>query len=197
MEKMTSKISERVDGRNVAIGTVEYLVPTLAELGVQDATIVEIKDGEETYRGYTDTKFQYLYDAVQAQVLSFLRGRLKPKSIEFKDGHTAWTTVEEIIEPASLQRGGGMILRKQFTAAFNAFFSTLGKSAKLVAQMAAFAAGPNNKVFPAASAKGKEIFLKYLTQFFAACSEDEQAKYADIFETLNVLCNESVEVIDE
>lgn len=197
MEKQVSTISERVNGKNVKIGDVEYLVPTLEELDVTGATIAEIKDGDETYRGYTNPKHQYLYDAVQAQVLSFLRGRLKPKSIEFKDGHVAWTTVEEILEPASLQRGGGMILRKQFAQAFNTFFATLGKSAKLAAQMSAFAAGPNNKVFPAASAKGKEIFLKYLTAFFAACTEDEQTKYADIIETLSNLCAESVEVIDE
>lgn len=196
MEKITTKISETVKdtktGKNVRkeIGNVEYLVPTLADFGITSAT--EIREEPEKELDYKEPAFSWLFSAIISACRATLTSRLQPQSVEYKQGQSAWTTLEELITSSGGAKGAHFVIKREFTESFSAYIKSLGKSPAWTAAMQGLGVLPTNtKATPAlaeSTAGNKAVFLKHLTNYFEQLSAEDKIKFAAIFTDLCDLC---------
>ena len=193
--KIGTTISETVEksGKKERqwVGKVEYLVPLLDEFGIN----AEYKTDDDGEVSYVDTKLDWLYGAVKAAVRSLLVSRLEPRSVKFREGYSAWTDFATMVATSG-NRGAGLVLRREFIAAFTAFIAKLGKSEKWSNAMVGFAS--NAKALAGTTVGNKEVFQKNLNKFFDQLTEDEQEKFAGIIaELVKVSSAEELSLEDE
>ncbi len=197
MEKITTVISETVKGADgkgerKEIGKVDFLVPTLDEFGITG----EIKRDEKTNElSYTDAKLNWLYNACIAAARATLSGKLEPKSVKFKEGHSTWTDFAGMIATSG-NRGAALELRRNFLAAFSAFVLKLGKSEKWSGAMIAFAS--KSQALANTTAGNKAVFSDKLNEFFDTLAEADKVRFQGIIgELAKVASGEEIDLEDD
>jgi len=177
----THKVQERQKGddgkgKNVEIGAVSYLVPTLQAFGIPAADGEPTAD-EEGDLIYKNKVSQWLWEAIQAAVKAQLVSFLQPKSIELKEGCKLWTRVEELVAGSSAvsQKGAVLKLRADFKAAWAAYITGLKKSPAVTAAFIALGSDFPTKgkdcALSVSSAGNKAAVARHLTAFFDGLNE--------------------------
>lgn len=204
----THKVQERQKGddgkgKNVEIGAVSYLVPTLQAFGIPAAggepTVDD--DGDLIYKNKVS---QWLWEAIQAAVKAQLVSFLQPKSTELKEGCKLWSTVEELVAGSSAvsQKGATLKLRADFKAAWAAYITGLKKSPAVTAAFIALGSDFPTKgkdcALSVSSAGNKAAVARHLTAFFDGLSEADQEKFGDIVADFAAICTaEEQDLSDE
>ena len=200
METVKTTISKSAGKgqKRVELGEMEYLLPTLAEFGIPTGT--EVRD-EEGNLDYEEKPISFVWSPVCTALRAALTNRLKPQSVEFKDGQKAWSTVEELITSAGGAKGAHFTVKRDFKVAFDAYVASLGKSAGWTSAVQTLALLPNSKsVQPALAAKdsaSKKVFAKHLSNFIGSLSEADQAKFSGICTELAECCETVEETLDD
>ena len=180
----THKVQERQKGddgkgKNVEIGAVSYLVPTLQAFGIPAAGGEPTAD-EEGDLIYKNKVSQWLWEAIQAAVKAQLVSFLQPKSIELKEGCKLWASVDELVAGSSAvsQKGVVLKLRADFKAAWAAYITGLKKSPAVTAAFIALGSDFPTKgkdcALSVSSAGNKAAVARHLTAFFDGLSEADQ-----------------------
>ena len=192
----THKVQERQKGddgkgKNVEIGAVSYLVPTLQAFGILAEGPKTDGDGDLIY----DNKIsQWLWEAIQSAVKSQLVAFLQPKSTELKEGCKLWSTVEELVAGSSAvsQKGATLKLRADFKAAWASYITGLKKSPAVTAAFIALGSDFPTKgkdcALSVSSAGNKAAVARHLTAFFDGLSEADQEKFGDIVADFAAIC---------
>jgi hypothetical protein len=192
----THKVQERQKGgagkgKNVEIGVVSYLVPTLQAFGILAEGPKTDDDGDLIY----DNKIsQWLWEAIQSAVKSQLISFLQPKSTELKEGCKPWTSVDELVAGSSAvsQKGATLKLRADFKAAWASYITGLKKSPAVTAAFIALGSDFPTKgkdcALSVSSAGNKAAVARHLTAFFDGLSEADQEKFGDIVADFAAIC---------
>lgn len=202
----THKVQERQKGddgkgKNVEIGAVSYLVPTLQSFGIPAQGPKTDDDGDLVYENKVS---QWLWEAVQSAVKSQLISFLQPKSTELKEGCKLWSTVEELVVGSSAvsQKGATLKLRADFKAAWASYITGLKKSPAVTAAFIALGSDFPTKgkdcALSVSSAGNKAAVARHLTAFFDGLSEADQEKFGDIVADFAAICTaEEQDLSDE
>ena len=188
-------------GKNVEIGAVSYLVPTLQSFGISAEGPKTDDDGDLIY----DNKVsQWLWEAIQAAVKAQLVSFLQPKSVELKEGCKLWSTVEELVAGSSAvsQKGATLKLRADFKAAWASYITGLKKSPAVTAAFIALGSDFPTKgkdcALSVSSAGNKAAVARHLTAFFDGLSEEQQERFGDIVADFAAICTaEEQDLSDE
>ena len=188
-------------GKNVEVGKVGYLVPTLQAFGIQAEGPETDDEGDLIYKNKVS---QWLWEAVQSAVKAQLVSFLQPKSIELKEGCKLWTSVEELVAGSSAvsQKGATLKLRADFKAAWAAYITGLKKSPAVTAAFIALGSDFPTKgkdcALSVSSAGNKAAVARHLTAFFDGLSEADQEKFGDIVAEFASICTaEEQDLSDE
>lgn len=195
----THKVQERVKeagqekGKNVEIGAVSYLVPTLQAFGIPAAggEPTADEDGDLIYK---DKVSQWLWEAIQAAAKAQLVSFLQPKSIELREGCKLWTSVEELVAGSSAvsQKGATLKLRADFKAAWSQYIVGLkkapSKTAAFIALGSDFPTKGKDCALSVSSAGNKAAVARHLTAFFDGLSEEQQERFGDIVADFAAIC---------
>ena len=202
----THKVQERQKGaggkgKNVELGVVSYLVPTLQAFGIPAQGPKEDDDGDLIYENKVS---QWIWEAIQSAVKAQLVSFLQPKSIELKEGCKLWTTVEELVAGSSAvsQKGATLKLRADFKAAWSQYIIGLKKSPAVTAAFIALGSDFPTKgkdcALSVSSAGNKAAVARHLTAFFDGLSEADQEKFGDIVADFAAICTaEEQDLSDE
>lgn len=202
----THKVQERQKGddgkgKNVEIGAVSYLVPTLQAFGIPAQGPKTDDDGDLVYENKVS---QWIWEAVQSAVKSQLISFLQPKSTELKEGCKLWNTVEELVVGSSAvsQKGATLKLRADFKAAWASYITGLKKSPAVTAAFIALGSDFPTKgkdcALSVSSAGNKAAVARHLTAFFDGLSEADQEKFGDIVADFAAICTaEEQDLSDE
>ena len=171
------------------VGSLDCIVPTIEDFGLSS----QVETDEEGKTRYSDTRLQWLQEAIEASVQATLRSRLVPKSTEYKKGHSAWTDVDGFFKSLTqtLPKGAHFTLLKEWREYVTKWLSgkplSDGKKAKFFAfltdtklLLAADEAVKNAvnaaalKLAEEASAEEVLKFDKFLVEIEAACSEEKE-----------------------
>lgn len=178
-------------GKNVEIGAVSYLVPTLQAFGIPAQGPKTDDDGDLVYESKVS---QWIWEAIQAAVKAQLVSFLQPKSIELKEGCKLWSTVEELVVGSSAvsQKGATLKLRADFKAAWAAYITGLKKAPAVTAAFIALGSDFPTKgkdcALSVSSAGNKAAVARHLTAFFDGLSEADQEKFGDIVADFAAIC---------
>jgi len=187
------KVEGQEKGKNVEIGKVGYIIPTLAAFGLttpDDEPKVD-SDGDLVYESKVQ---QWLWEAVQSAAKSQLISFLQPKSVELKEGCKLWSTVEELVAGSSAvsQKGATLKLRADFKAAWAAYITGLKKSPAVTAAFIALGSDFPTKgkdcALSVSSAGNKAAVARHLTAFFDGLSEEQQERFGDIVADFAAIC---------
>ena len=192
----THKVQERQKGddgkgKNVEIGAVSYLVPTLQAFGILAEGPETDEDGDLIYKNKVS---QWLWEAVQSAVKSQLISFLQPKSTELKEGCKLWSTVDELVAGSSAvsQKGATLKLRADFKAAWASYITGLKKSPAVTAAFIALGSDFPTKgkdcALSVSSAGNKAAVARHLTAFFDGLNEADQEKFGDIVADFAAIC---------
>ena len=178
-EAIETVISETVKGKDgkgerKEIGKISFLVPTLAEFGIEGETVRDEKTSELSY---TDNKLNWLYGAVVAAARAILTSKLEPKSISFKQGHSAWVDFDSMIATSGL-RGQALAIRRDFIASFTSYIAKLGKSEKWSTAMVGFASKP--QALASTTTGNKAVFSAKLDEYEKTLSDNDKVKFLNI-----------------
>ena len=202
----THKVQERQKGddgkgKNVEIGAVSYLVPTLQTFGIPAEGPKTDDDGDLVYENKVS---QWLWEAVQSAVKAQLVSFLQPKSIELKEGCKLWTSVEELVAGSSAvsQKGATLKLRADFKAAWSQYIIGLKKSPAVTAAFIALGSDFPTKgkdcALSVSSAGNKAAVARHLTAFFDGLNEEQQERFGDIVADFAAICTaEEQDLSDE
>ena len=200
-ERVKEAGQEKGKGKNVEIGKVSYLVPTLQTLGIPAQGPKTDDDGDLVYENKVS---QWVWEAVQSAVKAQLVSFLQPKSIELKEGCKLWSTVEELVAGSSAvsQKGATLKLRADFKAAWAAYITGLKKSPAVTAAFIALGSDFPTKgkdcALSVSSAGNKAAVARHLTAFFDGLSEADQEKFGDIVADFAAICTaEEQDLSDE
>ena len=171
------------------VGSLDCIVPTIEDFGLSS----QVETDEEGKTRYSDTRLQWLQEAIEASVQATLRSRLVPKSTDYKKGHSAWTDVDSFFKSLTqtLPKGAHFTLLKEWREYVTKWLSgkplSDGKKAKFFAfltdtklLLAADEAVKNAvnaaalKLAEEASAEEVLKFDKFLVEIEAACSEEKE-----------------------
>ena len=104
MKIVTTTISETVKtagnakGTRKEVGKISFLVPTLEEvknhLNSENALVLTKDADGKNVDSYDSDFSQFIADSIETACKSKLVSKLEPKSVTFKSGHSAWTTIE-------------------------------------------------------------------------------------------------------
>lgn len=193
----THVVQERVKGagqekgKNVEIGKVSYLVPTLQTFGIPAQGPKMDDDGDLVYENQVS---QWVWEAIQAAVKAQLVSFLQPKSIELKEGCKPWTSVEELVagSTAVSQKGAVLKLRADFKAAWAAYITGLkkapSKTAAFIALGSDFPTKGKDCALSVSSAGNKAAVARHLTAFFDGLSEEQQERFGEIVADFAAIC---------
>ena len=188
-------------GKNVEIGAVSYLVPTLQSFGIPAEGPETDDEGDLVYKNKVS---QWLWEAVQGAVKAQLVSFLQPKSIELKEGCKLWASVEELVADSSAvsQKGAVLKLRADFKAAWAAYITGLKKSPAVTAAFIALGSDFPTKgkdcALSVSSAGNKAAVARHLTAFFDGLTEEQQERFGDIVADFASICTaEEQDLSDE
>jgi hypothetical protein len=197
------KVEGQEKGKNVEIGKVGYIIPTLAAFGLttpDDEPKVD-SDGDLVYESKVQ---QWLWEAVQSAAKAQLVSFLQPKSVELKEGCKLWSTVEELVAGSSAvsQKGATLKLRADFKAAWASYITGLKKSPAVTAAFIALGSDFPTKgkdcALSVSSAGNKAAVARHLTAFFDGLSEGDQEKFGEIVADFAAICTaEEQDLSDE
>lgn len=196
-EAIETTISETVKGKDgkgerKEIGKISFLVPTLAEFGIEGETVRDEKTNELSYK---DAKLNWLYSAVVAAARAILTSKLEPKSISFKSGHSAWVDFDSMIATSGL-RGQALAIRRDFIVSFTAFIAKLGKSEKWSTAMVGFASKP--AALAGTTQGNKAVFSAKLDEYEKTLDESSKAKFLNIMiELAKVASGDEIDLEDD
>lgn len=204
----THKVQERQKGddgkgKNVEIGAVSYLVPTLQAFGIPAAggEPTADEDGDLIYK---DKVSQWLWEAIQAAAKAQLVSFLQPKSTELKEGCKLWTSVEELVAGSSAvsQKGATLKLRADFKVAWSQYIIGLkkapSKTAAFIALCSDFPTKGKDCALSVSSAGNKAAVARHLTAFFDGLTEEQQERFGDIVADFAAICTaEEQDLSDE
>lgn len=183
MKTVTTTISETIKtagnakGTRKEVGKISFLVPTLQEvkdhLNTENALVLDKDaDGKELDNFASDFS-QFIADSIEAACKSKLVSKLEPKSVTFKSGHSAWTTIEELLEQG--QRGQHFAIASAFKTAIGSFIAGLKKSDGFKAAVLSFCT--NTQALAETTPANKAVVQKVLDGFLETLEEDDVAKY--------------------
>jgi len=192
----THKVQERQKGddgkgKNVELGVVSYLVPTLQAFGIPAQGPKTDEDGDLVYENKVS---QWIWEALQSAVKSQLISFLQPKSTELKEGCKLWSTVDELVAGSSAvsQKGATLKLRADFKAAWASYITGLKKSPAVTAAFIALGSDFPTKgkdcALSVSSAGNKAAVARHLTAFFDGLNEADQEKFGDIVADFAAIC---------
>ena len=203
----THVVQERVKeagqekGKNVEVGKVSYLVPTLQAFGIPAQGPKMDDDGDLVYENKVS---QWIWEAIQSAVKAQLVSFLQPKSIELKEGCKLWNTVDELVAGSSAvsQKGATLKLRADFKAAWSQYIIGLKKAPAVTAAFIALGSDFPTKgkdcALSVSSAGNKAAVARHLTAFFDGLSEADQEKFGEIVADFAAICNaEEQDLSDE
>ena len=178
-------------GKNVEVGKVSYLVPTLQTFGIPAQGPKADDDGDLVYENKVS---QWVWEAIQAAVKAQLVSFLQPTSIELKEGCKLWASVEELVagSTAVSQKGATLKLRADFKAAWSQYIIGLKKSPAVTAAFIALGSDFPTKgkdcALSVSSAGNKAAVARHLTAFFDGLSEEQQERFGDIVADFASIC---------
>lgn len=188
-------------GKNVELGVVSYLVPTLQAFGIPAQGPKTDDDGDLVYESKVS---QWIWEAIQSAVKAQLVSFLQPKSIELKEGCKLWTSIEELVVGSSAvsQKGATLKLRADFKAAWAAYITGLKKSPAVTAAFIALGSDFPTKgkdcALSVSSGGNKAAVARHLTAFFDGLNETDQEKFGDIVADFAAICTaEEQDLSDE
>lgn len=193
----THVVQERVKeagqekGKNVEVGKVSYLVPTLQAFGIPAEGPKTDDDGDLVYENKTS---QWIWEAIQAAVKAQLVSFLQPKSVELKEGCKLWTSVEELVAGSSAvsQKGATLKLRADFKAAWASYITGLKRAPAVTAAFIALGSDFPTKgkdcALSVSSAGNKAAVARHLATFFDGLNEADQEKFGDIVADFAAIC---------
>ena len=203
----THVVQERVKGagqekgKNVEIGKVSYLVPTLQTFGIPAQGPKTDDDGDLVYENQVS---QWLWEAIQAAAKAQLVSFLQPKSTELKEGCKLWNSVEELVVGSSAvsQKGAVLRLRADFKATWAAYITGLKKSpavtAAFIALCSDFPTKGKDCALSVSSAGNKAAVARHLTAFFDGLNEEQQERFGDVVADFAAICTaEEQDLSDE
>ena len=178
MKTITTTISERVKVNgsdksiNKEVGKISFLVPTLEEiknhLNSENALTFDKNAGS-----FTSDFSQFIADSIETACKSKLVSKLEPKSITFKNGHSAWNTIEELLEQG--QRGQHFAIASQFKTAIGTFIAGLKKSDGFKAAVLSFCT--NVQALAETTPANKQVVQKVLDGFLETLEEEDVSKF--------------------
>ena len=203
----THVVQERVKeagqekGKNVEVGKVSYLVPTLQAFGIPAQGPKMDDDGDLVYENKVS---QWIWEAIQSAVKAQLVSFLQPKSIELKEGCKLWASVDELVAGSSAvsQKGATLKLRADFKAAWSQYIIGLkkapSKTAAFIALGSDFPTKGKDCALSVSSAGNKAAVARHLTAFFDGLSEEQQERFGEIVADFAAICTaEEQDLSDE
>lgn len=184
-----SKAGPNKGDKRIIVGSLETICPDLSDFGINAVT--EVNDDGETV--YSDAKCQWLQEAVETSVETWIKSALEPQTISFKAGFVAPTSLDNIFRPTKLPRGAGIRIRSAFNTAFGNFVAGLKKSDNLKNTLIALCGMSEDKFRFGADESRKRIFSSYLGQFFTVCSDEDKTRFEKIFTDFATLCADGTE----
>ena len=183
MKIVTTTISETVKtagnakGTRKEVGKISFLVPTLEEVKDHlnsESALLMAKDAEGKEIDSFDSDFsQFIADSIETACKSKLVSKLEPKSVTFKSGHSAWTTIEELLEQG--QRGQHFAIASQFKIAIGTFIAGLKKSDGFKAAVLSFCT--NVQALAETTPANKSVVQKVLDGFLETLEEEDVSKF--------------------
>lgn len=173
--KMEVSKKEEVAGRPqyVKQGEVEIFYPTLKDFGIA----AEVKEtDEEGFPVYTDAKMQYAFDAILAAVKAQARNKLVSGTATLKDGQSIATTLDQLLESNTANRGDALAAVREMLAAFKAWLATTGKKESV--QAAVYSLAANRTGLSLQSEEKKSKFLVYLADFAGKLTASQADRFA-------------------
>lgn len=182
--EVTKTINANGKNERELVGSVDIYVPTLAEL-VPTAVQAVDKDNKPLFDDdglpvYTETSLNWVQSAIYAQTKAQARNKLKPSTIDLKDGAKIAETWEEL---TAVNVGGGaehLALIREVKALFAKWASGLGKSKQAYDNMTDYFNSP--KTLEVAKATVKEKMVSYLSDFVDTLTDADAAKYSSYLE---------------
>lgn len=182
--EVTKTVSTNGKNERELVGNVDIHVPSIAEL-VPTAVQAVDKDNkplvdDDGLPVYTETSLNWLQSAIHAQVKAQARNKLKPGTIELKDGAeiaTDWAGL------TAVNTGGGaehLALIREVKALFAKWAAGLGKSKLAFDNMTNLFNKPD--ALSVAKATTKEKMVGYLGEFVDSLTDADAAKYASYLE---------------
>jgi len=191
MKSYTMEVSKKENGAYVKQGEVVVYYPLLSELGLNAETDKTDDDG---FPIYSDDKVQYVFDAVLAAVKAQARNKLVSGSAELKPGLSIASTVEELLESGSGNKGEALAAVREMLAAFKAFLPTTGKSEKY--QLAAYNAARQRDSITVMTDDKKQKMQALINAFAESLTAEQAARFSRPLLAINEAC-ESGDPFDE
>jgi hypothetical protein len=185
------EVSKKENGAYVKQGEVVVYYPLLSELGLNAETDKTDDDG---FPIYSDDKVQYVFDAVLAAVKAQARNKLVSGSAELKPGLSIASTVEELLESGSGNKGEALAAVREMLAAFKAFLPTTGKSEKY--QLAAYNAARQRDSITVMTDDKKQKMQALINAFAESLTAEQAARFSRPLLAINEAC-ESGDPFDE
>lgn len=175
--KMEVSKKEDVAGKPqyVKQGEVEIFYPTLEDFGIA-AAFAEKPEDDEGFPCYKDAKMQYAFDAILAAVKAQARNKLVSGTATLKDGQKIATTLDELLESNTANRGDALAAVREMLAAFKVWLATTGK--KEAVQAAVYSLAANRTGLALQSADKKAKFMVYLSDFAGKLTAAQADRFA-------------------
>lgn len=175
MKTITMVVNKRENKAFVPVGSVEIVVPVLADIAgaVAGAQVTGEEDGLPVY---SDDIANWVQSAIYSTVKAAARNKLENGTATVKAGLKIATNWEELT--AEADRSGGaaaLALLREFRAQFETWVKTLGKSEAAQATLVKFVG--NRTALELADANVKSKIKGYVEQFADALSESEQLRF--------------------
>lgn len=163
------------------IGKVSFILPTPEDFWIPaEKLATETKGkGEEQTTSFKEPAIGFLADALESYTELVLRGMLEPKSLQYKAGRQAWTSLDELYKAAatSLKGASGPRLATLWKAKWTAFIVGLGKPANWTAALISMT---DEKIVSGLSASNKAVFEQRLAEFIKTFTAEEVETFDDI-----------------
>ncbi len=191
MEVSTKK---EIDGKNqyVPVGSVVVYYPLLSELGigvspakyfkmVEGKEVESKEDDADAFPSYSDERVQYVFDSVLASVKAQARNRLVSNTATLKEGLSIASTVEELLESGSNNKGEALANIREAGKAFAAFVKLPNKegkarSEKLQSVLVSFFSSPKSVITGDSKMVGR--LEKAISSFVDSLNDEQASKYS-------------------
>lgn len=184
-------INQKVDGKYKPVGTVQYVLPTLAAFGI--SAEVAGTDQETGWPEYKTDEHTWLQAAIDSAVKAMVRNRIDNATASLKPGATIPVSLAEITAEGE-RSGAALKVISEAKKDFAAWVAGLGKTQAACALLTQLFASKQAISLRPAGDKAK--FAAYLSDFAGQLPEDKLAAYERYLDSLVQATQTELEATD-
>lgn len=192
MKSVILPISKTENSVRVKIGEVAIVIPTLEDIAAQ-VVGAKVKEEQDGLPVYDNDVANWVQSAMEAAAKAAARNKLKPGTVDLRDGQKIATNWEEFC--AESDRGGNgaaLALLREVKDLFSKYVAGLGKSEQV--QKVLVTLFSSRTSLAAATVDTKQKMKAYVEAFAATLSPEEMERFERPLDNILTECENTVDL---